>query len=298
MRNLSTTGLSMSDAQTISNLCNQAAMSIDKKLKYVNNHEETLDLSGKINILQKGVSMPENVIELLIKKTQLHGCQAYLREAMKLKENLMNHERQRTFVFNKELPRAPDRMYPELIPIVTETWGWNQLTDTEYNEYLKYEAVASHIGQFIHDGSILDKLREQLPTIPTVKWFERKDLVLPITIVVHHKMENLDKLHLELAKLHRGAEKIVNKYKAKVKNLVAKKNHEINLENRAAQETSQKEYEDLYKVYLKKYEEYVTEQKAEKLKFDDEVATKISEYSTLKIVSLPEYKDIIEEFIG
>ena len=65
MRNLSTKGLSMSQAQSVSNLCNQNAVEIQRELDSYNNCSKTITVDGESYLLQEGISIPDNVIEKL-----------------------------------------------------------------------------------------------------------------------------------------------------------------------------------------------------------------------------------------
>jgi hypothetical protein len=123
-------------------------------------------------------------------------------------------------------PTAPKYLQnPTPLKLVTEDFGWDSLSEAEINEYLEAEAYSAHIGQFIHKGSSLDKLREELPFVPTVNWMElTKDVKTPIDITVHHTSTQLHQLHESLAELHRKYEQRVNYFKAKVKNITTIEN--------------------------------------------------------------------------
>ena len=94
---LSSKGLSMSQAQTISNLCNQKCVDIDNTINTINNCARELiqKVSGVFNdensyCIDKGRPMPENIINLLIEKCNYHACQAFLMENIKAKDALLN----------------------------------------------------------------------------------------------------------------------------------------------------------------------------------------------------------------
>jgi hypothetical protein len=60
--NLSSTGLSMSQAQSISNLCNLAAKAIEAKIQRANNASKRITLDGEELIITEGVRMPSNIV--------------------------------------------------------------------------------------------------------------------------------------------------------------------------------------------------------------------------------------------
>ena len=146
---LSEKGLSMSEAQSISNLCNQRALDITNCLKNVNTASKTIVIGTITHTLQKGNVMPVNVIEMLEEKGLLTGCQAFLIENLKTKERLLmaakNEQPDLTIV---EIVPRPLYSMSHLLNNVNEEWGWEQLSVKEMNEFYQVEALAAHIGQF------------------------------------------------------------------------------------------------------------------------------------------------------
>lgn len=236
---LSSKGLSLSQAQSISNLCNQAAATIEAQLSNINNCSKSLKWEGELLVKQRAKPMPSNVVELLTRKALLYATQAFLMENIKAKDAMLKQLKQKKYesvstVVLLELPARPV-LTPNVSytakPLVDEAWGWEQLSVSEMNEYYEQEALAAHIGQFIHKSSTLNELRKELETIPTLEWEEKYynggTKSVPLVINVHHTPEQLLQIHNELATLHRKYEQRVNYYKAKVKNLVSDKNNEI-----------------------------------------------------------------------
>ena len=151
---LSSKGLSMSQAQSISNLCNQRSKEITNKLADVNNVSKTLVINSETYTETQGNPMPANVVELLTEKARLSATQAFLMENIKAKDELIKKIQCDQFEYEIEAPQRPKTEVRVLPFLVDENWGWDQLTTAEYNEYLEAEAYASHIGQFIHKGGI------------------------------------------------------------------------------------------------------------------------------------------------
>ena len=151
MRNsLNTTGLSLSQAQSISNLCFQRTQDISSNLSVINNAEKTLKIGNETYIETVGNKIPANVVELLLEKALLHATQAFLMENIKAKDSLLKELKAKYFISPLTEPEWPKIESITLIPLVDEKWGWDQLSLSEYNEYLEAEAYAAHIGQFIH----------------------------------------------------------------------------------------------------------------------------------------------------
>lgn len=229
---LSQTGLSLSQAQSISNLCNQRAQEISSQLLGINNSSKVLTYGGNTYVETQGKSIPGNVVNLLEEKGRLHACQAFLMENIKAKDKLIEGKKSERFKTSLIRPDYPELREVNPIPSVNEEWGWQQLTTSELNEFYEAESLAAHVGQFIHKGGVLDNLRKELPHIKTLEWITIKDGErTPMQVTVHHTSEQLLDYHEKLAAIHRKSEQRVNYFKAKVKNLVTEENARIAKEN-------------------------------------------------------------------
>jgi len=234
---LSNTGLSLSQAQSISNLCYQRGTEINNNLSGINNATRTVRIGTETFEETVGKPMPTNVIVLLLEKSQLHATQAFLMTNIKAKDEMIKSIQQREFSSDIQAPVRELFVHANLKSKVDETWGWSQLSVAETCEFLEQEAFSAHVGQFIHKDSILDKLRRQLPNIKSLEWITIKDgEKTPLIIKTHHTSDQLLDLHEELATLHRGYEMRVNYFKAKVKNLVTDQNAKIAKENAIEQD--------------------------------------------------------------
>jgi len=258
MRNsLNTTGLSLSQAQSISNLCFQRTQDISSNLSVINNAEKTLKIGNETYIETVGNKIPANVVELLLEKALLHATQAFLMENIKAKDSFLKELKAKYFISPLTEPDYPNMHSAILLPLVDEKWGWDQLSLSEYNEYLEAEAYAAHIGQFIHKDCKLDILRKELSTIKTLEWMTVKDgEKTPLKVSVHHNQAQLLDIHNNLAALHRKYEQRVNYFKAKVKNLVTEENariSKVNADEQAIVNNSNKKMEDTFSELLRVY---------------------------------------------
>jgi hypothetical protein len=298
-RNLSTTGLSLSQAQSISNLCNQRCIDIDGLLSGVNNYEKTLEYNGKTLTEIVGKKISTDVKSLLLQKANLHGTQAFLLENIKLKTKLLNDEKNKPFVFNLERPENPKFKNPEILQDITEQDGWNQLNDKEWAEYLDVESHSAHIGKYIHKGGILNNLREELNNgIKLLEWREiNKDSKIPVNVKVHHTSEDLLKLYEDLSSEHRKYEQRVNYFKAKVKNIVTSKNAEIAKENALAQEKVSKENEAIRKEYDEKLRIYNENYNKEFQEFQSQKHLNIKKIAALRIDVDPRFQEVVDKFL-
>ena len=228
LKNLSDKGLSLSQAQSISNMCFQRTQDIANSISIINNAEKSVKIGNETYVETVGNKIPSNIVELLLEKALLHATQAFLMENIKAKDSKIKELKAEKLFYGVERPEQPILLDCGLIDTVDEAWGWKQLTNIEYNEYLEAEAYASHIGQFIHKDSKLDKLRKEVSNIKPLEWMHLEEgKKTPLVVKVHHTADELLEIHNKLAVLHRSYEQRVNYFKAKVKNLVTEENARI-----------------------------------------------------------------------
>jgi hypothetical protein len=282
---ISTSGLSMSKAQSISNICNQRAKYIDSLLTNVNNVSKHFKQSdGEIYMKQIGKPLPVNVLELLNDKSSYHALQAYLMEAVKYKDNLLEIEKYNSFKTELVFPLTPNYIPTTTIKEVDEKWGWEQLSEKEYCEYLEAETYASHIGQYFHRGGVLDNLRKNYNSDLELSFIElKKDEKIPITSTPNHTEKYLIDLHENLANVHREYEQKVNYYKSKVKNLVSNKNIEISKINSDILTKAEVANKKLRQEYNELVNDYNTKLSIESLDFNKNKEIELKRISSLKI---------------
>ena len=296
---LSTKGLSLSQAQSISNLCFQESRDIQSKIENINNCEKTLTLPNGVYVETQGFPIPNDIGKLLHKKATLHATQAFLMENIQAKSNLIEELKNRKFVYNVPKPEEPNLEYFFEKESVDEDWGWEQLTVDEHNEYLESEAYASHYGQFIHKGGKLDKLRNELPKLKTLEWIEiEKDKKTPLNVSTHHNIDQLGDLHKEFSSIHRDHEQRVNYFKAKVKNLVTIENARIANENANTQGKINNENKKLTRDYVNLINEWQNDYRKVNMEFNAEIQNEIGRVSALRISIDPRFKPVIDQYLS
>ena len=295
-------GLSLSQAQSISNLCFQRTVEIANKLLAVNNFTKIVTINGTDHTLVNGIKLPDNVIDLINEKAKLHACQAFLMENIKAKDSLLKEAKSNVLDLSViAYPEKPNYFSPVkgTLNEVDEKFGWGQLTVSEVNEYLEAEAMASHIGQFIHKDSILDGLRNELPNIPSIDWITIEEgKKTPVTFKVHHTAEQLLDIHEKLAKLHRQYEQRVNYFKAKVKNLTTEENARISKHNADVINAANAKNETLKLAYESAMQKVNAE--VEKLEAEFEITrqARIKEIVSMRIQVDPRFQDVIDKFLN
>ena len=296
---LSSKGLSMSQAQSISNLCNQRSKDITAALADINNVEKTLTIGTETYIETQGNPIPDNVVALLQDKARLSATQAFLMENIKAKDSLITSIQRENYYASAPRPESPEYVEVELKKLVTEEWAWNELLAAEYNEFLEAEAYAAHIGQFIHKGGTLDRLRTELPKIKTLEFMEIEiGKKTPMKVEVHHTSAQLLSIHEELANTHREYEQKVNYFKSKVKNAVTKENARIANENGDAVAKANEANQTLRDEYRKLNEEWNAFVRKETQEFEAKRQARIEAAVALKIDVAPRFQSVVDEFLN
>jgi len=296
---LASKGLSMSQAQSISNLCNQRSKDITAQLADINNVSKELTIGVETYIETKGNPIPTNVVELLTAKARLSATQAFLMENIKAKDELITKIKKEQFKYDVEAPIRPTTISKIIPTEVDEDFGWDTLSAAEYNEFIEAEAYASHIGQFIHKGGKLDKLRAELPTIKTLEFMEIEvGKKTPLKVSIHHTPAQLLTIHEELAALHRGYEQKVNYFKSKVKNATTSENARIQKERGNIQAEVNQQNSDLANAYKLAYEKWSAEQYKAQHEFEEKRQGRIQEAVNLKINVAERFQDVVDEFLN
>jgi hypothetical protein len=296
---LASKGLSMSQAQSISNLCNQRSKDITAQLADINNVSKELVIGSETYVETNGNPIPVNVVQLLQAKARLSATQAFLMENIKAKDELINKIKYEGFEYDVEAPIRPQTI-SETLPLEVEAnFGMDQMTAAEYNEYLEAEAYASHIGQFIHKRGTLDRLRAELPTIKTLEFMEIEvGKKTPLKVSVHHTPEQLLAIHEELAALHRGYEQKVNYFKSKAKNAVTSENARVQKERGEIQAKVNQQNSDLANAYKLAYEEWTANQRKAQHEFEEKRQGRIQDAVNLKIEVAERFQDVVDEFLN
>lgn len=296
---LSTKGLSLSQAQSISNLCNQRATDIAAELNGINNVQKELTIGEHTYIETVGKPVPSNLTELLLEKSKLHATQAFLMENIKAKDALIREARYRGMDVSLSAPDRPKLEEFESLDEVDESFGWSQLTSNEINEYTEAEAYAAHIGQFIHKHGPLDSLRKELPSIKTLEWIEvEQGKKTPLMVTIHHTNEQLLAIHNELAAKHRQYEQRVNYFKAKVKDLTTAENARIARYNADGFAKVNATNDVLNSQYQKEYAAYNAELTRLRQELEFKRQNEISEIASLRINVDARFQDVVDTYLA
>ena len=255
-------------------------------------------LNGEDYVETVGNQMPTNVVDMILEKGLLHATQAFLMENIKAKDSLLKDLKSMSFDSSLPFPAEPEYFDFQATPLVNEAWGWEQLSVSEYNEYLESEAYAAHIGQFIHKDSKLDTLRKELSGLKTLEWITVKDgEKTPLKVSIHHTPAQLLEIHNSLAALHRKYEQRVNYFKAKVKNLVTEENARISKENAVKQAEVNGKNDELGHQFTLAVAKYKAEYLRLTQEFENSRQEKIKEVSQLRISVDKRFQNVIDSYL-
>lgn len=297
MKHLGKKGLTMSDAQSISNAVNQTCVDIDSKIENFNVTSKSVKIDGEVYETQEANPICD-IFDLLKTKSILHGVQAFLMEALDEKKSLMNS------IINEEFdegiltyPTREDIPFPKFLEPVDETYGWSQLSAAEQAEYWDEESKASHHGKFIHKGGKLTRLRSELSKVKALEWELIEDgKKTPVRVIKHHNSDELLDIHNSIADKHTKANKRVNYFKAKIKNLTSAENQRIHTENARLRN----EYNSLVSTRDAQYQmeltHYNSQLKELSSVFYADKEKRLNEASALRIVVAPRFQAVIDEY--
>jgi len=294
---LSSKGLGSSQAQSISNLCNQRCRDITAQLSVINNASKTLTVDGIMYTSAVGHPLPINVVGSLNELARLHATQAFLMENIRAKDQLINDKRRENFKYTQVVDRPKlDVAYP--LDNVSESWGWEQLTTAEWQEFIESESYAAHIGQFIHSRGKLDNLRKQLPSMDLLEWQEVEEgKKTPVVVTPHHTMDQLTLLHEDLSSTHKAHEQRVNYFKAKVKNAVTLENARIERANADEQTVVNSHNDSLLSEFKILSDKWRSDNKQKALEFNEVTQKEINRLAKLKIEIPARFQSVVYEFL-
>ncbi|CEN32895.1 hypothetical protein [Capnocytophaga cynodegmi] len=157
----------------------------------------------------------ENIDEKLEKIETLYTISAYLRSAIKEKDNRINEISQKTLQIRQKSRGKSKKIDFEALDKLKNVTIEDFLKTLPLEEVIKYKsckAKAAHIGKFIHN---FDALCEDITKKELISLRQIGEKVFKIINVPLHEIEELQILQEKLLAQHREFESEVNFYKAK-----------------------------------------------------------------------------------
>lgn len=274
-------GLTSSEASHIANFLKEQVKAIDITAESFQVVTSIGTRDGKEHPLDNNKEITDWEVKLL-EKARFYALSAWLKEAIKAKDDLIKNERSKSFNVLlleglKKYPEAPAR--PD---VSFDTFFRNQLVTREQSDYLSAEALASHVGKFIHS---FDEVRKQFQDFKPTRFIKLSETeTMTVTDELLYNEAELIKKFEQLQSIHRDAEKVINSFKAKHKNWVATTDNQYQLDvARYKREimTTDKENNAIIQEHTKEFEIIKT--------------NNISAYSALKIIIPNDLQPIMDE---
>lgn len=209
---LNTKGLTITQAQNISNLCNQRNEMLESKLNNLNNYSAKItDYTGNTHVIQDARPVPGDIDKVLSEMGENSALQAFLMDNLRKREEIMNAVKDEDFEFDPQ-PKQEGCDFLRKADM-------DYLTVDERIKYLYLEAKCARIGSFIHKNGQLTILRKN---VDAENHFQTYSLEvgkqIPVVKTFHHTSHNLLIVHEKLSETHRELSMKLNYFKAKIKN--------------------------------------------------------------------------------
>lgn len=227
----SSEGLTSTSANFIANQAKEMVQSLQEKLDATNFLNEEIGLiGGKLTPTKKGVTSLTYMQEHLDKIVQAHSLIAWLREALKAKENL---KKEVTSLTLENWAKQNDKVYPER-PVEEEPITKDDILSTwtvkDRNHYLALEAKVSAYGKFLHPNGTFSKTRKALKekeNNPTSYQENGRDTII-LTYTPSISPSEVDTEFFHLQSIWRKAQAELNAYEHKIQLLIDKDENEKN----------------------------------------------------------------------
>lgn len=265
-------GLTSSSANYLANISKEILKSIEERLDNINFLNITVELiNGDKKTLQNGFTAVDTLDSDIQKVAELHAFNAWVREGIKNKEELLNYVTSSDIYKYAKLKNIDFPEHPSKDKLVTEQDIIDEMDIKSRNRYLELEAFAAAYGQLIHPGGAISDARERafyrLQVPNEVKGDGRDMVIYNYTPAV--ESSKIDETFLALQNKYRNYEKELNSIKYSIKEKVATRNTEIT-----------KKYQNELKAYNNTMDEFRAE-------FDTWQIQERERISNLKIV-IPE----------
>lgn len=280
-------GLTSTSANHIANLLKMQYQRLENDLERINFVEEKATIIGsdKENTIKRAVvASDDEIVEHIDKIARYKGFIAFLREAIKCKNELTDEIEN----YESEMPTIPVSM-PSMFNPISNGLIVERMPIGERVKYLTAEARAATYGKYIHPDELLDKQRKKVFDAfskPTDIMFYGRD-----SVIINKESKvgtcDIDRLLMRLQSEQRKSEAELNGYKHKIEEKV-REEHNAKLE----------EYKALKAEYDKHMDEY--NRKCADIRVADiqtrEERRKVIE--ALKIVIQNMYRDLYDEVNG
>lgn len=232
-------GITSTSANYLANLAKETLKQAESQLNNLSFVTQEVELiNGTKKVLRRG-HKSVNLESLLKKIANMHSFIAWVREAIKFKESLLeevkslNSSSEFAKRFNLEVPQCE-----ETKDLLTEKDIISEMNIKERNQYLTLEAFASTFGGYIHPEGKISHARENVlfrTQCPCEVDGEGRDMVI-YTYTPEISASEIDSTFMSLQSQYREYERQLNAIKFSIKEKLNKRNLEINLYNKKVKE--------------------------------------------------------------
>lgn len=241
-------GLTSTSANHVANLCKESYIQIEKELSNIRFYDKKMSLIGSSDeqLISEGVSSVADVTEKLDRVAKFKSLIAWLREAIKAKERLLDEVDNLTFEeCGLEIPEEPEK--PERVKYITGddvVSGWNI---KQRNRYYYLETLCAQIGKYIHPDGCFASEREKMYDVihnPRTVSGSGRDTVVYHCVPSIDAQEVEDK-YMELQNLYRSYQAELNSMK-----------HEIEVALEKDKVVKDSDYKEKWAEFQKDYAAY------------------------------------------
>lgn len=213
-------GLTTTSANFVANLAKEAYTLLEQEMQDITLYTTTVQLLGgtEKTLLHEGLSTTANFEENLNKIAQMKSLIAWLREAIKAKQNLVKEAQNSSYSdYGIETPDSPEKEGTISADDVIATWGIKQR-----NRYYYLDTLCATIGKFIHPDGAFSDARGELGRVlkkPRELSGSGRDAIL-YTRTPSVEVSEIENTFMHLQTVYRGYQAELNSLKHSIETAV------------------------------------------------------------------------------
>lgn len=239
-------GLTMTSANHLANIAKEYVANYQAAINNISFVNEAVSVNGAEPIVTKiGINNPESIEDTLLKIAKFNSFIAYIREAIKAKNNLMEEIVSVNTWLKENHPEVVDFEFDHKEIDFNDAFA--ELSIKEQAEYFKLDAICATIGKAIHPNGAYHNARANMYDAmanPAKVSDTKITTYAPVA-----KGEDVDKVFFDLQKKHRESEARLNA----MKHSLEKKVEDF---NKAAAEEENAKYDAYTQERQKRINEY------------------------------------------
>ena len=269
----SNTGLTSTSANYICNVAKEYLETLHEEIRAFKPYDTYMGLidSPTKHLVSSGNTDLSILQEHIHVIADINGFVAWLREAIKQKDDLLHYAETQVRYSFRPAPEYPQRPNPVTKEDIMKEWSAEKLS-----RYYAIEAVATHYGKYIHPKMPVSEMKSDFIkkiNNPKVVTGEGHDAMLK-EYKPTFELHEINHTFMQLQQTYREAEKRLNSIKAEIEEATAEQNR------------VQSSY------YQQILSQYKADQALWETEFDQAVKDEIEKISQYKIVIPEQFKEI------